>query len=127
VKTGSESKVTKSKKVPVKKGAKFVVGEHTFEIANFGKPKWGDDPFEIELKSKVDHKDFKEFIFLDEKGKKIESKESGWSSGGMFGKRSYKVTFKMKRKPKQLVLGLDSWTDAKDEKVPFKVELGAGL
>ena len=127
VKTGSKSKVEKSKKVPVKKGAKVVIGEHTFEIEEFGKPKWGDYPFEIKLKSKVNHKDFKGFIFWDEKGKKVESKQNGSSSFGLFGKRTYTVNFQMKRKVKQLTLGLDSWTDAKNEKVPFKLELGAGL
>jgi len=127
VKTGSKSKVKKSKKVPVKKGAKLVIGKHTFEIEEFGKPKWGDYPFEVTLKSKVDHRDFKGFIFWDEKGKKIEAKQNGSSSFGLFGKRTHTVSFQMKRKVKQLTLGLDVWTDAKDEKVPFKLELGAGL
>ena len=46
---------------------------------------------------------------------------------GFFGKRTYTVTFNLKRKVDQIVLGLDRWTDLEKVQVPFDVKIGAGL
>ena len=127
VSVASKSVLTKSELVDAKKGAKVVVGIHSFEIDELGKPAWGKDPLSITLKSSVNHKDFKAFKFFDPEGKEIESNRAGSSSMGIFGKRTYGVTFNLKRKVDQIVLGLDGWTDLEKVQVPFDVKIGTGL
>lgn len=124
---GGESKLVKSKAAELKKGSKLVVGEHTFEIIGSGKPDWGDDPLEIELQSSVSHEDFKAFEFYDAEGKKIESERGGSSSMTNFGKRTCTVTFRLKKKVDQVILGLDMWTDLEEVKVPLDLTFGVGL
>ena len=123
----SKSELKKSKKVALKKGSKFVVGEHRFEILSVKKPDWGDDALQIELQSKVSHEDFKSIKFYDGEGKENESNQNGSSAMGMFGKKTYTVTFSLKRKVKNLTMGLDTWTDLEVVKVPFSLKVGAGL
>ncbi len=127
VSVASKSALMKSKLVDAKKGDKVVVGGHSFEIDELGKPDWGKDPLAITLKSSVNHKDFRAFKFFDAEGKEIESKRAGSTSMGIFGKRTYTVTFNLKRKVDQIVLGLDRWTDLEKVQVPFDVKIGAGL
>ncbi|MFT6862941.1 MAG: hypothetical protein ACJAVK_001502 [Akkermansiaceae bacterium] len=127
VSVASESSLSKSVVTEVKKGAKLTVGKQSFEVAKAGKPDWGDDPWSIELKSNVSHKDFKAFKFYDAKGEEIKADQNGSGSMGMFGKRSYTVTFNLAKKVEKIILGLDGWTDLEVVKVPFEVTVNAGL
>ena len=123
----SKSELSQSKLGDAKKGAKVIVGSHSFEIDELGKPDWGKDPLSITLKSSVNPKDFKAFKFFDAEGKEIESNRAGSSTMGIFGKRTYGVTFNLKRKVDQIVLGLDRWTDLEKVQVPFDIKIGTGL
>jgi len=123
----SKSALTKSKLVEARKGVKILVGPHSFEVDELGKPDWGKDPLSITLTSSVNHEDFKAFQFFDAEGKEIETKRAGSSSMGIFGKRTYGVTFNLKRKVEQFALGLDRWTDLEKIQVPFDFKIGTGL
>lgn len=123
----SKSKEVKSGVTALEKGTKLVVGENAFEIESAGKPDWGDEPLQITLKSSVSHKDFKGFHFYDAGGDKIESKRSSSGSMGMFGKRTYTVSFNLKKKVDKVVLAVDAWSDLEVVKVPFDFTIGAGL
>lgn len=127
VSLASKSKEMKSEITALKKGEKLVVGEHTFKIDKVGKPDWGDAVLEIQLKSSVSHKDFKGFHFYDAEGNKIESKRSSSGSMGMFGKRTYTVSFNLKEKVDKVVFAADAWSDLEVVKVPFDFTIGAGL
>ena len=127
VSVASKSEMKKSKAVEVKKGAKVVVGEHTFKVEEVGKPDWGDDPMSVSFTSSVNHKDFKGFVFYDSDGKVVESDRTSSGSMGMFGKRTYSVTFNLKKKVDQIILGLDAWTDLEVIKVPVDFKVPAGL
>lgn len=123
----SKSELKKSEAVELKKGAKVVVGEHTFEVTEAGKPDWGEDPLSVAFKSSVSHKDFKEVIFYDADGNVIESRRSSSGSMGMFGKKTYTVTFNLKKKVDKIILGLDEWSDLEVVKVPLDLKIGTGL
>ena len=127
VSVASKSTLSKSEVTELKKGVKLTVGEQSFEVTKSGKPQWGDDPWSIELKSNVSHKAFKAFKFFDAKGEEIKADKNGSSSMGMFGKRTYTVTFNFARKVDKIVLGLDGWTDLEVVKVPFDVTVKVGL
>lgn len=123
----SKSELKKSGKADIKVGEKFEVARHTFTIEKAGKPKWGEDKLEVTLESSVDLKSYRKVVFYDAEGKEVESKRGMWSSMGMFGKKTYKTSFTFKEEPKQLVLGLDEWTDLEAVKVPLDLTVGAGL
>lgn len=127
VSLASKSKEVKSEVAVLEKGKKLVVGGNSFEIDSVGKPDWGDAPLQIRLKSSVNHKDFKGFHFYDAEGNKIESKRSSSGSMGMFGKRTYTVSFSLKKKVDKIVLAVDAWSDLEVVKVPFDFKIGAGL
>ena len=123
----SKSKEVRSELTVLKKGEKLVVGEDAFEINSLGKPDWGDDPIQVELKSSVSYKDFKGFHFYDSEGNKVESNRSGSGSMGIFGKRTYTVNFNLKKKVDKIVLAVDEWSDLEVVKIPFDFTIGAGL
>ena len=85
VSLASKSKEVRSELTVLKKGEKLVVGEDAFEINSLGKPDWGDDPIQVELKSSVSYKDVKGFHFYESEGNKVESKRSVRGSMGNFG------------------------------------------
>ena len=123
----SESELRKSDPLLVKQGEIFTIGERDFKISKVGKPSWGDDPIEIELKSKFDHKLFKDIKFFDEQGEEISSEIKGTSSIGFLGKRTHTVTLSLKKKTKNLILALDVWSDSEEAKIPLSLKIGAGL
>ena len=127
VSLASKSKEVRSELTVLKKGEKLVLGEDAFEINSLGKPDWGDDPIQVELKSSVSYKDFKGFHFYDSEGNKVESKRSGSGSMGIFGKRTYTVSFNLKKKVDKIVLAVDEWSDLEIVKIPFDFTIGAGL
>ena len=127
VSVASASKLTKTKKLPVKKGTEVTVGEKAFKMSEAGKPKWGDAPLAITLEGKVSPKQFKEIKFFDVKGKEIEADESSSGSSGMFGKMTYTVTYNLKKKVEKVIVGFDEWTDLEVIKVPLDHKIGAGL
>ena len=127
VSLASKSKEVRSELTVLKKGEKLVVGEDAFEVNNLGKPDWGDDPIQVELKSSVSYKDFKGFHFYDSEGNKVESNRSGSGSMGIFGKRTYTVSFNLKKKVDKIVLAVDEWSDLEVVKIPFDFTIGAGL
>lgn len=127
VSLASKSKLIKSDLGALEKGGKLVVGDHAFKLVRVAKPSFGDDPLEIRLESSVSHKDFKGFHFYDVEGNEIESDRRGSGSMGMLGKRTYSVSFSLKKKVDQIVLGLDTWTDLEVVKLPLDFKIGAGL
>lgn len=127
VSVASKSKLVKSEKVPLKKDAKIVVGEHTVEIQKFGKPSWGDEKLEISFKAAVDFRQFKRVVFYDGEGKEIEAKPGMWSSTGMFGKTTFRASYKLKEKTEDLIMGFEVWTDLEEITVPLKLKVGVGL
>ena len=127
VSLASKSKEVRSELTVLKKGEKLVVGEDAFEVNSLGKPDWGDDPIQVELKSSVSYKAFKGFHFYDSEGNKVESNRSGSGSMGIFGKRTYTVSFNLKKKVDKIVLAVDEWSDLEVVKIPFDFTIGAGL
>ena len=82
VSRGTQSKASKSQKVEFKKGGKLKVGNYTFEITKAGKPSYGDDPMEVNLKIDKKLTEIRGFKFLDGSGKEVKSNQSGSSSMG---------------------------------------------
>lgn len=127
VSVASKSALKKSEVVELKKGAELTVGKYTFKVEKVGKPDWGDAALAISLKSPVDHKEFKGIVFYDAEGKEIESEQAGSGSMGMFGKRTYTVSFNFMKKIDKIIMGVEQWTDLEVIKVPIDLKVGAGL
>jgi len=123
----SKSEVKKSAKGAVKEGGKFVIDGKTFTIEETGKPKWGDDEFEITFKGGYDPQDFKSFEFLDADGNKLKSKRGSLSSMGGFGKKKVTVSYSFEKKVSEISMQAEVWTDLEKISVPFDFKFGAGL
>ena len=125
--TGSKFEETKSGKLKVEKGSSFEAGDFRFKLSEVGKPKWGKDPLAITLETSRDPADIQGIVFYGADGEVIESSSSGSGSMGMFGKMTYTVSYGLKKKPAEIVVGVSLWTDLEVVKVPLNLKVGAGL
>ena len=125
--TGSKFEETKSGKLKVEKGSSFEAGDFRFKLSEVGKPKWGEDPLAITLETSRDPADIQGIVFYGADGEVIESSSSGSGSMGMFGKMTYTVSYGLKKKPAEIVVGVSLWTDLEVVKVPLNLKVGAGL
>ena len=127
ISTASKTDSKRSKVVKAKKGSKLEFGEGlNFEIAQAGKPDFGDDPFAVTLKIKRDIPEVAKFRFFDADGKEIEAHQTGSSRGGGLGNVSVTRDFNLKRKADQIRVEIDRWTDLGKVVVPFDVKVGIG-
>jgi len=125
--TGSKFEEKKSGKLKVEKGSSFEAGDFKFKISEAGKPKWGEDPLAITLETSKDPSELQGIAFYGADGKEIESESSGSGSMGMFGKMTHTLSFSLKEKPAEIVVGVSLWTDLEVVKVPLDLKVGAGL
>lgn len=123
----SKTETSKSKVIAVKKGAKIELAEDlVFEIDEFGKPDFGEEPFSVELKIKRDIPDVAEVRFYDEAGNEIESESQG-SSRMAFGKRvTVSRNYSLKKKVANLRMEVDRWADLERVTVPVDATIGIG-
>ena len=126
--TGKEE--TRSEPFTVAKGAsvKFPAGKTglpALKVKSSGKPKWGDDPFEIEFSTDRKADEFAGVRFFTKDGKELESDRgsSGWMSFG--GKGSGEITYTFKAPQQELIIAVETWTGREEKKL--KVDLSAGL
>lgn len=126
--TGKEE--TRSEAFPVSTGTmvKFPEGNNglpAFKVKSSGKPKWGDDPFEIELNTDIKPESFAGIRFYTKDGQPVESKRGSTSWMSFGGKGSGSVTYSFKAAQSDLILAVESWTGKEEKKL--KVDLSAGL
>ncbi len=81
------------------------------EIEKSGKPKYGDEAWEVTFKIPSPPEAIKALHFLDADGQEIESKKTGSSSFGMPGKMTYKRTYDLTEKPAQARIEVEVYTD----------------
>ena len=110
----------KGGKVEFPKGS----GLPVFTIDKIGKPDWGDEKWEVTLKTNQDFEKFVSIKFVDEKGKELEAKRGGWSRMGMMGKVSVTVSYKVKIPVLKAKMVVEYWKNVKNVKVPVKFSVG---
>lgn len=100
-------------------------GMPTLKVKSSGKPKWGDNPFEIVLSTNRKTDEFAGIRFYAKDGKPVEAEQGGssWMSMGSMG--SGEVTYTFKAAQTDLILAVESWTGREDKKL--KVDLSASL
>lgn len=114
-----------------KKGDKLEL-EHGMgcSIESYGKPKWGDNPLQIEFKwqRKTPGKvpELKEVRFYDESGELIKSSAAGTTWGGSNNNYTTTKSFGIKKSVKKLKIEMDVWSDAETIKVPLDVKVQIG-
>ena len=126
-KTGTTKKEYTQKDVPLTIGSKITVGAMSFEITKIGKPDWGDEPLEIELKTKQDISTMAGIKFLDAAGKEIESDLSSWGNMGFGGMMTYKRSYKLGKMVNKATIVVSVWTDMKTQTVPLNVNTSIGF
>jgi hypothetical protein len=100
-------------------------GQPKLKVKSTGKPKWGDDPFEVVLSTNRKADDFAGIRFYDKDGNAVESNRGGSSWMGFGNKGSGEISFTFKKKQTELILAIESWTGREEKKL--KVDLSAGL
>ena len=95
-----------------------------FKVGEIGKPDWGDEKWEVTLKTKKDFEKFVSVKFVDEKGKEFEGKRGGWSRMGMLGKVDISVSYKVKDPVKHAKMVVEYWKGVKKVKVPVNMTIG---
>lgn len=126
--TGKEETRSESFTVATGTAVKFPAGKEglpTLKIKSSGKPKWGDDAFEIELNTDTKPETFAGIRFYTKDGQPVESKRGSTSWMSFGGKGSGSVTYTFKAAQTDLILAVESWTGKEEKKL--KVDLNAGL
>lgn len=126
--TGKEE--TRSEAFSISPGTAVVfpagkAGMPALKVKSTGKPKWGNDPFEIEFTTNRKPDEFAGIRFYTKDGKAVEAKRgsSSWTSFAGIGSGEFAYTFKAPQT--ELILAVESWTGREDKKI--KVDLSAGL
>lgn len=99
-------------------------GLPTFKIETMGKPKWGDEKWEVTLKCSEDYEQFVSVKFIDEKGVEHKAKRGSWSSMGFFGKKTVTVSYKAPEVLTKAKMVVEYWKGTQEEKVPVNLVLG---
>lgn len=97
----------------------------TLKVKSTGKPKWGEDPFEVVLSTNRKADDFAGIRFYDKDGKPVESDRGGSSWMGFGNRGSGEIAYTFKQKQTELILAVETWTGREEKKL--KVDLSAGL
>ncbi len=126
--TGKEETRSESFTVAAGTTVKFPAGKDglpALKIKSSGKPKWGDDPFEIEFNTDTKPETFAGIRFYTKDGQPVESKRGSTSWMSFGGKGSGSVTYTFKAAQTDLMLAVESWTGKEEKKL--KVDLSAGF
>jgi len=99
-------------------------GLPTFEIEETGKPKWGDEKWEVTLKCSQDFERFVSVKFVDAKGVEHMAKRGSWSSMGFLGKKTVTVSYKASEVFTKAKMVVEYWKGVKEEKVPLNLVIG---
>lgn len=127
VATGSKFEEKKSGKVKPVDDAVIEVGGYSFNVVKTGDPKWGEMKFQLTLSTSDDLETIQGIVFYDQDGEKLEAQDSGSGTSSFGSKTTYSKTFQFKKKPAELVVGLNLWTDLKVITLPVDLNVGAGL
>jgi hypothetical protein len=95
--------------------------ERSLAIEESGKPKCGDDPFQVSFKSNRTFDEFVNIAFTSADGKLLESSRDSGSSWTMMEETTASVSYTLKQKTDKLVMVLTAWTGL--ESKPLKISL----
>ena len=99
-------------------------GLPTFKIEKTGKPKWGDEKWEVTLKCSQDFERFVSVKFVDDKGVEHKGKRGSSSSMGFLGKKTVTVSYKASEVLTKAKMVVEYWDGVKEEKVPVNLIIG---
>jgi len=99
-------------------------GLPTFEIEETGKPKWGDEKWEVTLKCSQDFERFVSVKFVDDQGVEHKGSRGSWSSMGFLGKKTVTVSYKAPEVLTKAKMVVEYWDGLKEEKVPVNLTIG---
>lgn len=128
VSTANGKKLISSEVLEWKKGAKVQFPKEanlpTFEIDKIGKPDWGDEKWEVTLKTNKEFDKFVSVKFIDEQGKEHNAKRGGSSSMTFLGKTSVTVSYKAPENISKAKMVVEVWKGLNKTKVPVNFTLG---
>ncbi len=126
-KCATTKKTFTDKNVALEAGSKIEAGAIPFEITKAGKPKWGDAPLEITLKTNTEMSRIAAIKFFDAAGKEIPSKSAGGSTMRMGDQVTIEKNFRLEKRAATATVSIVYWTDMKKLEVPFDIKATLGL
>lgn len=110
----------------LKKGTKLQAGPIDCEVSQAGKPQWGDEPLEIELKFKGELPPIAKARFLDASGEPIASSRAGSSRMSMLGSVTTTVSYRLSRKVPKATVQFVVWDDVQSVDLPLDLIVDVG-
>lgn len=126
--TGKEETRSEAFTVSVATAVVFPAGKEgmpTLKVKSAGKPKWGNDPFEIAFTTNRKTDEFAGIRFYTKDGKPVDAKRGSSSWMGFAGNGSGEFSYTFKAPQTDLIIAVESWTGREDKKI--QVDLSAGL
>lgn len=127
VSSGSKTKTEKSSVISIKKGTKFELAGLKFKVKSAGKPKWGKNPFSINLNYTGTNDSLKGLKFFSADGKPLKTKDLGTSTSNFNGNISVTKEVSFAAKADKMIVGVETWTDKSVKKIPLKLEVSLGF
>jgi hypothetical protein len=109
----------------VKFSAEKATAMPTLKVKSSGKPKWGDDPFEIVISTNRKADEFAGIRFYTKDGKPVDAERGSTSWMGFGNKGSGEISYTFKSAQTDLILAVESWSGREEKSL--KVDLAAGL
>ncbi len=126
-KAASQKKSYTHKDLELKADAKIEAGPIPLTIGSAGKPEWGEEPLEINLKATKRLDEVASIRFLDADGKEIESNESGSMTMAFGDEVSVERSYALTKKVEKVTVEISYWTDMKDLEIPVDLTVSLGL
>lgn len=113
-------------KAAVAKGTKVKAGPIAGEISETGKPQWGDEPLQIELKFKGELPPIAEVRFFDAQGKRIESSSAGGSRMSFLNNVTTTKSYTLSKKVPSVTVEFVVWDDVETVELPLNLVIDVG-
>lgn len=119
----ASQKNTVSQAVKLANGAKVTLGAISFSIEKVGKPEWGEEPLQIDMRSSDDLSAIAALTFTKADGSAIKAtRGSSWSGGG-----TSEWNYLLGEKVDAVTITATIWTDLKKQQIPFDLTIDVGL
>lgn len=127
VHTAEASQLIRSELTELTKNQTVTISDSlSFKIIEAGKPKWGDEPFSIELQIKRDIPEVAEILFYDKDGKLLETVDGGNSRSSFNKSVTLTKSYRFQSKAKEALIEARVWKDMKEVEVPFDISVSMG-
>ncbi len=127
VQTATKKKEHVAASVALKPGTKVAAGPVALTVDSAEKPKWGNSPWAVTLKSNQSMDSIADIQFFTAEGKLIKSRRGSTSRMGIGKFVTQSWTYNLEEKIDTAKIVISSWTDKRSHTFPLNVSVTLGL